>query len=120
MHYKGHRTAKRHVDVLISSSSKFKVDVPHVDVMSCKLGQGVVCMRLPYPERKQTKANQIQRDREPSIKGVYLIENNLLASRSGSGSARARRPSESRSGHPRELVGAHYSYSFSVRIPTRG
>ena len=34
-------------------------------------------MRLPYPERKQTKANQIQRDREPSIKGVYLIENNL-------------------------------------------
>ena len=48
-------------------------------------------MRLPYRElqrvcflsvprkflgeRKQTKANQIQRDREPSIKGVYLIEN---------------------------------------------
>ena len=45
-------------------------------------------MRLPYREfafflypesfsEKESKANQIQRDREPSIKGVYLIENNL-------------------------------------------
>ena len=76
-------------------------------------------MRLPYPERKQTKANQIQRDREPSIKGVYLIENNLYLGAGPAPGAHLSRGAEW-TPSPRELVGAQYSYSFSVRIPTRG